>query len=95
MIGLPYSVVNDDIDQFFFGYGMVEDSIKIGKYSNGKTTGEAVVMFQSSEDCALAYNEKYKKYIGNRFIELFTIPEQEYQYFCNQFCDGGYGGGSQ
>lgn len=48
MIGLPYSVTNDDIDQFFHGFGMVEDSIKIGKYSNGKTTGEAVVAFQTA-----------------------------------------------
>lgn len=39
MVGLPYSVTEEDIEVFFHGFGMVEDSIKIGKYSNGKTTG--------------------------------------------------------
>jgi hypothetical protein len=43
MFGLPYSVVNDDIEEFFHGFGLIEDSIKIGKYPTGKITGEAVV----------------------------------------------------
>lgn len=45
MKGLPYSVTNDDIHQFFHGFGMVEDSIKIAKYPDGKITGEGVVNF--------------------------------------------------
>ena len=81
MIGLPYSVTEDDIDHFFHGFGMVEDSIKIGKYSNGKTTGEAVVSFQTGEDATMALNEKYKQYIGSRFIELFSITVQEHEAF--------------
>lgn len=91
MVGLPYTVSNDDIDQFFFGFGMVEDSIKIGKYSNGKNTGEAVVAFVSADDANIAYNDKYKKYIGSRFIELFLITDQEYANFCVEI-DDGYGG---
>ena len=73
MIGLPYSVTNDEIDQFFHGFGMIEDSIKIGKYLDGKTTGEAVVAFQTAEDANFALQDRYKQYIGTRFIELIPI----------------------
>ena len=47
MAGLPYSVTEGDIVEFFHGFGLIEESIKIGKYSNGKTTGEAVVLFEN------------------------------------------------
>lgn len=50
MIGLPYSVTHDDILQFFHGLGVIEDSIKIGRYADGKTTGEAAVIFDSADD---------------------------------------------
>jgi RNA recognition motif-containing protein len=43
--GLPYSVTADDILQFFHGYNMIDESIKIAKYPDGKITGEAVVDF--------------------------------------------------
>lgn len=78
MIGLPYSVTHDDILQFFHGMGVIEDSIKIGRYADGKTTGEAAVVFDSADDAQLAYNEKYKQYIGSRFIELFLISSKEH-----------------
>jgi RNA recognition motif-containing protein len=47
MVGLPYSVTEGDIVEFFHGFGLIEESIKIGKYSNGKTTGEAFVLFEN------------------------------------------------
>ena len=81
MVGLPYSVTEEDIDVFFHGFGMLEDSIKIGKYSSGKTTGQAVVAFQTAGDAALALNEKYKHYIGQRFIELFPLTLKEHEAF--------------
>ena len=56
MVGLPYSVTNDDIDQFFHGLGMLEDSIKIGKFPDGKTSGVAVVAFQTADDARKALN---------------------------------------
>jgi hypothetical protein len=30
--------------------GVIEDSIKIGRYADGKTTGEAAVVFDSADD---------------------------------------------
>ena len=89
MIGLPFTVSNDDIEQFFHGYNLVEDSIKIGKYSNGKSSGEAVVAFATPEDTQNAYNDKYKKYIGSRFIELLAITDADYNHFCKSFTEGG------
>ena len=89
MIGLPFTVVNDDIEEFFNGYNLVEDSIKIGKYQNGKNTGEAVVSFATPEDAQSAFNDKYKKYIGSRFIELLAITDADYNHFCKQFTESG------
>ena len=49
MRGIPYSVNVEDIIQFYNGYDIVKDSIKIGKMQDGKLTGEATVLFPSSE----------------------------------------------
>jgi len=81
MRGLPYSVTDDDIVQFFHGFGMLEDSIKIGKMNNGKLTGEACVLFETSDDARIAYNDRYKQYIGTRFIELFQVSGEEHTNF--------------
>jgi hypothetical protein len=81
MNGLPFTVSHDDIEQFFHGFGMIEDSIKIGKHPDGRSTGQAVVAFQSAEDASQAHTERYKNYIGSRFIELFSISDLEYKNF--------------
>jgi heterogeneous nuclear ribonucleoprotein F/H len=73
MRGLPYSVTEDEIVQFFHGLGLKEDSIKIGKYPNGKLTGDGSVLFDSKEDAKFAFTEKFKHNIGHRYIELFQI----------------------
>lgn len=51
MKGLPFSVTKQDILTFFEGYNLVESSVKIGKMSDGKLTGEAAVTFKASDDC--------------------------------------------
>lgn len=98
MVGLPYTVTEEDIDVFFHGFGMLEDSIKIGKYSNGKTTGQAVVAFQTADDATMALNDRYKQYIGSRFIELFPLTLKEYEAFptiqTETFQDRKYAGGA-
>jgi len=48
MRGLPYTVSNDGISKFFSDFGMIEDSVKIGKMEDGKLTGEAIVLFKDS-----------------------------------------------
>ena len=54
MKGLPYSVTREDILSFFQGSNIIEDSVNIGKMSDGRLTGEAVVLFHSVEDCLAA-----------------------------------------
>lgn len=81
MRGLPYSIVMDDIVQFFAGHGLVEDSIKIGKMDNGKLTGEACVMFESLEDCEKAFKDRNQEHIGSRWIELFRVSASEHSAF--------------
>ena len=57
MKGLPFSVQREDILNFFQGYNMIEDSVKIGVMSDGRLTGEACVLFQSGNDCQLAHQK--------------------------------------
>lgn len=51
MKGLPFSVTRDEILSFFQGTNMIEDSVKIGVYPDGRLTGEACVLFHSDADC--------------------------------------------
>jgi hypothetical protein len=102
--GLPFSVTEKDILEFFDGYGLVEDSVKIGKMADGKLTGEAAVCFASPEDCQRAHQDKNQKYIGQRWVKLITVHTDEHEDFDQNQTDkfdksydsygGGYGGGS-
>jgi len=60
---------------------LIEDSVKIGKMANEKLTGEACVLFENTEDAKMAYNDRYKQYIGTRFIELFQVTAEEHTNF--------------
>lgn len=54
MRGLPFSVNEQEIIDFFQGYGMKEDSIKLGKLSDGRLTGEAAVLFEEHDQTRAA-----------------------------------------
>ena len=71
--GLPFSATENDIYHFFRGCGYIADSAKIGRYPEGKPTGEGCILFESQE---LAYNAQAslnKHYIGNRYVDLFVV----------------------
>jgi len=55
--GLPFTVNKEDIVQFFDGFNLKEDSVKIGKMADGKLTGEAAVLFETADDCNNAHQE--------------------------------------
>ena len=42
MKGLPFTVTRDEILNFFQGSNMIEDSVKIGVYPDGRLTGAHV-----------------------------------------------------
>ena len=58
MRGLPYSVQNEDICKFFGSFGVIDESVKIGKMGDGKLTGEAIVLFKSPEDATAALKDR-------------------------------------
>lgn len=77
--GLPYSATKEEIQEFFHGYGLVQDSVKIGTYPDGKATGMAAVMFEDADKARSAQNDLNKKYIGSRWVGLILISEQDYE----------------
>ena len=64
MRGLPFSVTIEDIRSFFFEYGMVEGSIKIGEDHDRRRTGEGALLFKNREEAERAMNEKQGHNIG-------------------------------
>jgi len=79
--GLPFSVTEKGIIEFFEGYGLIEDSVKIGKMSDGKLTGEAAVLFDSPDECQRAHTDRNQKYIGQRWVKLISVHEDEHTGF--------------
>ncbi|KAM9723084.1 RNA binding motif protein 12Bb isoform 1-T2 [Menidia menidia] len=67
--GLPYSVTEDEIRDFFSGLLVYE--IVLLKNHNGQNNGKGLVSLSSRED-ALEGLKRHKQYIGSRYIEVFT-----------------------
>ena len=93
--GLPYSVTLDNIHTFFQGYNIIADSVKIGKMADGKLTGEACVLFNTSDDCNAAHAALDHQNIGSRWVKLIRVQQHEYDNFENEQGAkyGGHGGG--
>ena len=71
MRGIPFSVREGEIAEFFQGLKIQRDGIHIVRTPDGRLTGEAYVEFTSHEDIVAA-QRKNKERIGSRYIELFT-----------------------
>ena len=54
MRGLPWNVSMDDVYFFFSDYKYVKGSAKVGINSQGRKTGEAVVLFKSADEAERA-----------------------------------------
>ena len=74
MRGLPWRVELQEIEQFFARYAYIRDSIRIGELTDGRKTGQAVLLFESEEEAANAMNEKQGQNVGSRWVELYQIP---------------------
>jgi heterogeneous nuclear ribonucleoprotein F/H len=81
MRGLPFSVKKDEVLQFFHGYDVVPDSVIIGEMSNGKKTGEGVILFKSEDEAARAVSDRNGSNIGRRWIELYLHPYSHFHNF--------------
>ncbi len=56
--GLPWKATEEDIAQFFDGYNYIPESLKWQVNEEGKKTGLAAVLFQSSNDAERAFKDK-------------------------------------
>jgi RNA recognition motif-containing protein len=49
--GIPWSCEDTDIYEFFEGFKVVEDSAKLEVYDDGKKSGNAIILFESIDEC--------------------------------------------
>ena len=71
--GLPYSIGNDQIREFFSDFRMSDKDI-IMDLNNGRPTGYALVFFENNDEAHRAKSELNKKYLGSRYVDL-TYPD--------------------
>jgi len=58
MRGLPYTVQEQDVVDFFSTYNISGNCIKLGRTPDGRSSGQAAILFQSEMSCKQAMNEK-------------------------------------
>ena len=71
--GLPYHVSVPQILDFFRGYEVGYDQVRIQCRDDGSPSGKAFVSFPSERHARLATQQLNKRYIGDRFVELFLV----------------------
>ena len=67
------------------GYNLLQNTVYLGKNSNGRRNGNAVILFDSAQECNRAMNEMQGKYIGSRYLQLYQVTYGEYQEFQGAF----------
>lgn len=78
MRGLPFSACISDILDFFKGIPSLDKESVYLVYDSGRPSGEAYIMFASSEGCAAAMR-LHKQKMGSRYIELFPSSNADVQ----------------
>jgi heterogeneous nuclear ribonucleoprotein F/H len=81
MRGLPFNVRKDEVLMFFQDYQVMPDSVIIGEMSNGKKTGEGVIIFKNESEATRAVADKNGANIGKRWIELYLHPYSHFHSF--------------
>ena len=71
--GLPYHVTVPQILDFFRGYDVGYDQVRIQCRDDGSPSGKAFVSFPSERHARLASEQLNKRYIGDRYVELFLV----------------------
>lgn len=77
MRGLPYSATVRDIERFFDGYYPQPGTVVLAVTREGRPAGEAFVAFDSDQAARIAIEERQRKEIGGRYIELFQASSLE------------------
>ena len=71
--GLPYHVNVPQILEFFRGYDVGYDQVRIQCRDDGSPSGKAFISFPSERHARLASEQLNKRYIGDRYVELFLV----------------------
>lgn len=71
--GLPYEVNVRDVIEFFHGYHIEYEHVRIQCREDGSPSGVAFVSFQSEKHARSAVHSHNRQYILGRFVELFLV----------------------
>lgn len=75
--GLPYVATTEDIQDFFKAYPLDLHNIHMAKNFEGRSSGEAFVVFQSEDVATRALLALNKAKMGSRYIEIFRSSKSE------------------
>ena len=73
MEGLPYDVMVQEILEFFHGYHVSYENVRIQCRDDGSPSGKAFVTFPSEKFARHAIADLNRHYIRGRFVELFIL----------------------
>lgn len=71
--GLPYDTSLQDIVDFFRGYNVTIEHVRIQCRDDGSPSGKAFVTLPSEKFAQSAVQELNKRYIRGRYVELFLV----------------------
>ena len=70
---LPSTITADEILDFFYGFPVYSDSVRIHYLAPGRSSGDAMVTFRSSQEAMAAIEQLNHKPVGKRNIQLFLV----------------------
>lgn len=71
--GLPYHVTVPQILEFFHGYELTYDHVRIQCRDDGSPSGKAFITLPTERHARMATQQLNKRYIGDRYVELFLV----------------------
>jgi len=84
MLGLPWAVTEEEIEEFFEKFAYVRGSIRIGELDDGRKTGQGIILFENEDVAADAMEEKQRQHIGSRWIKLFPRNFGQFERFMDE-----------
>ena len=71
--GLPYETLMQDIVDFFHGFNVTIDNVRIQCRDDGSPSGKAFVTMANEKLAHTALHDLNKRYIRGRYVELFLV----------------------
>ena len=74
-------MTDEDVVNFFDGYKLVPDSVKIERGDDDRITGFGAAVFETEEEAQRAMDERQKESIGSRWIQIYPLTYGRYKTF--------------